>query len=80
MFISISNGKVLGEWPKNFRVTKSSLGEMDILLNHLTLCYKHNFLIPFLCPKSLVRIWVLSVGLPSMERMSDLPDFEYIRF
>lgn len=80
MCISTSNGKAPGAWPKNFRGIKSSLGKMGVYYKIiLPRAISITSFIPFPCPKSLVRIWVLSVGLPSMEKMSDLPYFEYIR-
>lgn len=58
-----------------FSVPKTSLGEIDVLLNHFTLWCKHNYLGSISMPNKNL----LSVDLPSVVRMSDFPDFEYIR-
>ena len=58
-----------------FSVPKTSLGEMDVLLNNFTLWCKHNYLGSISMPNKNL----LSVDLLSVVRTSDFPDFEYIR-
>lgn len=71
--IFTSDGRAPRGMAQDFRVPKTYLSEMDVLLDFLSLCYKHNFLCSISMPtkKSLVRIWVLKISLPSVKRMSD---------